>query len=101
MLQVPTALSTANGKTVVTISDDGKVGGPTETRVVTTGITAGGQTEITSGLKVGEQVVITLPTFFGTGGTGGTTGRTGGTGGFGGGNRTFGGGNGGNGGAGG
>lgn len=98
VIQVPTrALSTANGKTVVTVSKDGKVGGPTETRVVATGITAGGQTEITSGLKAGEQVVITLPTFFGTGGAGGTTGRNGGnggtgTGGFGGGNRTFGGG---------
>jgi len=56
---------------------------------VTTGITAGGATEITSGLKPGEQVVITLPSFFGTAGGGARTGtggfNGGGTGGTGGG----------------
>jgi hypothetical protein len=82
VIQVPTrAISTQTGKSVVTVATDGKLDGNTATRVVTTGITAGGATEITSGLKPGEQVVITLPTFFG-GGTGGT-GRAGGFGGAG------------------
>lgn len=80
VIQVPTrALSTQNAKTVVTVATSGKLGGPTEIRTVTTGLTAGGQTEITSGLKVGEQVVLTLPTAFGGG-----VGRTGTGGGFGG-----------------
>ena len=52
VVQVPTrAISTQNGKSIVTVATTGKVGGPTETRTVTTGITAGGQTEITSGLR--------------------------------------------------
>ena len=80
----------------MTVATSGKLGGPTETRTVTTGITAGGQTEITSGLKAGEQVVLTLPAAFGGfnrtgtggsgggggfGGAGGGTTRTGGSGG--------------------
>jgi multidrug efflux pump subunit AcrA (membrane-fusion protein) len=86
VLQVPTrAISTRNGSPVVTVATTKQVGGPTEVRTVTTGITAGGETEITSGLTKGEDVVITLPTFGGagtrrTGGFGG-----GGAGGFGGG----------------
>jgi multidrug efflux pump subunit AcrA (membrane-fusion protein) len=98
VLQVPTrAISTRNGSSVVTVSTSGKVGGSTAVRPVTTGITAGGETEITSGLTKGEDVVITLPTFGGartrgTGGFGGGGGGFGdgggaGTGGFGGGNR--------------
>ena len=78
VIQVPTrAVSTENGKSVVTVATSGKLGGPTETRAVTTGITVGGQTEITSGLKAGEQVVLTLPAVLGgfnrtgTGGFGG------------------------------
>ena len=71
---------------MVTVATNGTLGGPTATRAVTTGITAGGETEITSGLKAGEHVVITLPSFFGGagGGTGGRTFGGGGTGGFGG-----------------
>ena len=66
VIQVPTrAVSTENGKSVVTVATSGKLGGPTETRTVTTGVTAGGQTEITSGLKQGEQVVLTLPAALG------------------------------------
>ncbi len=101
VIQVPTrAVSTENGKSVVTVATSGKLGGPTETRTVTTGVTAGGQTEITSGLKPGEQVVLTLPAALGgfsrTGSGGGGSGG-GGFGGFGGGG--FGGGAGGTGGS--
>jgi len=92
VLEVPTrAISTQNGSPVVTVATTGKVGGPTTVRKITTGLTAGGETEITSGLRRGEDVVITLPTFGGAGtgrtGTGGTRG-TGGFGGFGGAGRT-------------
>jgi macrolide-specific efflux system membrane fusion protein len=45
----------------VTVSKNGS----TESRTVTTGLTAGGMTEITSGLQAGEQVVITFPSFGG------------------------------------
>ena len=76
VISVPTrAISTQNGKSVVTVATNGTLGGPTATRVVTTGITAGGETEITSGLKAGEHVVISLSSFFGGAG-GGTRGRT-------------------------
>ncbi len=93
VLQVPTrAISTQSGSPVVTVATTGKVGGPTSVRKVTTGITAGGETEITSGLTKGEDVVLTVPSFGGAG-TRGTRG-TGGAGGFGG----FGGGGGGTGG---
>lgn len=73
VIQVPTrAISTRNGKSVVTVATDAELDGHTATRVVTTGITAGGATEITSGLQSGERVVITLSSFFG-GGRAGTT----------------------------
>ena len=88
VIQVPTrAVSTENGKSVVTVATSGKLGGPTETRTVTTGVTAGGQTEITSGLKQGEQVVLTLPAVggFSRTGSGGTGPAAAGFGGFGGG----------------
>ena len=42
-------------------SADGSADGATETRSVTIGLTASGMTEITSGLKAGEQVVISFP----------------------------------------
>jgi multidrug efflux pump subunit AcrA (membrane-fusion protein) len=72
VIQVPTrAISTVNGKSTVTVATNGTLGGSTETRAVVTGITAGGQTEITSGLKVGEKVVITIPSIFA--GAGGRT----------------------------
>ena len=90
-VQVPTlAITTSNGASTVTVSKNGS----TESRTVTTGLTSGGMTEITSGLQAGEQVVISFPTFgggnrtgngeFPTGGFGGRT-RTGGGGGGGGG----------------
>ena len=39
----------------------GTAAAATETRSVTIGLTASGMTEITSGLKAGEQVVISFP----------------------------------------
>jgi hypothetical protein len=86
VVQVPTrALSTQGGKTVVTVANDGKLDGKTHTVVVSTGETAGGQTEIVSGLQPGQQVVVTFPGAFGAGATGRTgTGGAGGAGGFGG-----------------
>jgi RND family efflux transporter MFP subunit len=74
-----------NGNTVVYQMSGGKQ----VSKQVTTGMTSGGQIQITSGLNVGDQVVVPS-TQRGTGsgtGTGGTTGGTG-HGGFGGGNRT-------------
>jgi len=54
----------------VTVATGGSADGPTVKRVVTTGITSGGQIQITSGLQSGDQVVIALParrTISGTG----------------------------------
>ncbi len=66
VLQVPTrAVSTDDTGSSVTVSTDGSADGSadgaTETRSVTIGLTASGMTEITSGLKAGEQVVISFP----------------------------------------
>ena len=62
VLQVPTrAVSTDDTGSSVTVSTDGSADGATETRSVTIGLTASGMTEITSGLKAGEQVVISFP----------------------------------------
>jgi macrolide-specific efflux system membrane fusion protein len=72
VVQVPSqAVTTSNGTSTVTVSADGT----TETRTVTTGLTADGMTEITSGLRVGEQVEVTRR--FPGGGQlpGGTTGQ--------------------------
>ncbi|QXC61030.1 biotin/lipoyl-binding protein [Aquihabitans sp. G128] len=78
-IQVPTrAVTTADGTSTVTVDADGTVGGTTEVRTVTIGLTAGGMVQITSGLKAGEQVVLALggpgrtAATGGTGGTGGT-----------------------------
>jgi macrolide-specific efflux system membrane fusion protein len=69
VVQVPTrAITATNGTSTVTVSTDGKAGGKTETRTVATGLAAGGMTEITSGVKAGEQVVITFGPRFGLGG---------------------------------
>jgi multidrug efflux pump subunit AcrA (membrane-fusion protein) len=67
------AITTDDTGSTVTVATDGTVNGPTETRTVTTGITANGSTEITSGLKAGEKVVITInrPAGFQPGGGGG------------------------------
>ena len=73
VLAVPvTALSQSNGASYVTISNNGSQ----SKRQVTTGITSGGQVEITNGLQAGDQVVVTIPNFRrGTGtGTGGFSG---------------------------
>ena len=95
---VPTAaIHYENGNAVVYQMDAGKQ----VSKQVSTGMTSGGQTQITEGLSDGDQVVVpsratgtgTTGTGRGTGGTGGTGGRGGGTGGFGGGG--FGGGTGG------
>jgi hypothetical protein len=54
------AVTTTNGVSTVTVATDGTSTGPTETRTVTTGLTASGNTEITSGLQAGDKVVITV-----------------------------------------
>jgi multidrug efflux pump subunit AcrA (membrane-fusion protein) len=55
VVQVPAfAVTTEDGSSTVTVSEDGKE----ETREVTTGLTSGTMVEITSGLEAGEQVVI-------------------------------------------
>jgi multidrug efflux pump subunit AcrA (membrane-fusion protein) len=62
VVQVSTrAVTTADGTSTVEVDADGKAGGKTETRTVTTGLTSGTMTEITSGLKAGEQVVLAFP----------------------------------------
>ena len=68
VLQVPTlAITRSNGQAYVTVSQNGKK----SQRAVATGISSGGQTQITSGLSRGDLVVVTVPTQ--TGGTQGTT----------------------------
>ena len=92
LLQVPArAVTTNNGASTVTVATNGKLSGPTETRVVQTGVTSGGMVEITSGLEEGDSVIETVPQFTATGGTapagGGLTGRNGTGANFGGGGR--------------
>ncbi|MDQ1600192.1 MAG: hypothetical protein QOD68_1666 [Actinomycetota bacterium] len=69
VLSVPTAaVSSAGGKTTVTVSTNGKQ----VVTPVTIGQVYGAQTEITKGLKAGQQVVVTtlrFPTGTGTAGT--------------------------------
>jgi membrane fusion protein, macrolide-specific efflux system len=104
-LEVPTLAVTYNGsKASVQVSD----GHGVSTRAITVGTAYGLETQVLSGIKSGEKVVVTVPTFArggftrtGTGGSGGSggfgegfgsgggsgfggTGGTGGTGGFGG-----------------
>jgi multidrug efflux pump subunit AcrA (membrane-fusion protein) len=92
VLTVPTAaLSSSNGRTTVTVLQNGQQ----VTTPVTVGRIFGARTEVTAGLSDGAQVV--LPGTFGTrtggtGGTGGTGTRTGGFGGGGFGGGGFGGG---------
>jgi multidrug efflux pump subunit AcrA (membrane-fusion protein) len=91
-VQVPSRAVTTdtNGRSTVQVATDGTAGGARQTRVVTTGLVTGGETQIVSGLRAGESVVIAAPTFPGFAGnrtgTGGT-GFPGGFGGFGGGDR--------------
>jgi multidrug efflux pump subunit AcrA (membrane-fusion protein) len=74
VLAVPVlAITRTNGASSVTVSANGA----TSSRVVTTGITSGGQVQITSGLQAGEQVVVTIParrTTTGSGSNGSTNG---------------------------
>jgi hypothetical protein len=76
VLTVPTAaVHTVNGKTVVYVHS----GGARATKNVTVGATFGATTQITAGLKAGDQVEVT--TIAGRGRTGAGTGnRNGGTG---------------------
>jgi len=58
VLQVPSlAITRANGQEFVTATENGK----RTQRAVTTGLVAGGQTQITGGLTRGELVVVTVP----------------------------------------
>jgi multidrug efflux pump subunit AcrA (membrane-fusion protein) len=89
---VPTAAIHYSGNdTSVTLDSNGT----RVTRVVGIGAASGGNTQVTSGLAVGDKIYVTQITF--RGGTGSRTGRTGvfGGGGFGGGGGGFGGGGGG------
>lgn len=54
----------ADGNATVVVAVDGTVDGATETRTVTTGEQSGNMIEITSGLEVGDRVIIeiTIPT---------------------------------------
>jgi hypothetical protein len=64
VLQVPSrAVTTDQDGSSVQLAVDGTANGKIETRAVTTGETLGGMTEITSGLRAGDQVVISLPAF--------------------------------------
>ena len=81
VLTVPTAaIHTVNGKTVVYVHS----GGSRVTKTVTVGSTFGATTQITAGLKSGDQVEVTTIAGRGRTGTGNRTGGFGGTG-FGGG----------------
>lgn len=75
-VQISSIAITSNGTaSTVTVRANGK----DETRTVTTGLVANGMTQITSGLKAGEQVVVTFPGrpvgTTGTGGSGATSGN--------------------------
>ena len=59
VIVVPTrAVTTTNGQSTVVVALDGKTDGKTETRTVQVGQSSGGQTEITSGLAEGDQVIV-------------------------------------------
>jgi multidrug efflux pump subunit AcrA (membrane-fusion protein) len=72
VIQVPTlAVTQTNGQSFVTVSAAGKK----TQRAVTTGVTSGGQVQITSGLKAGEQVVVAIPAAVTSRGSNGNTGN--------------------------
>jgi macrolide-specific efflux system membrane fusion protein len=79
-LEIPTLAIRYNGSTATVQVNNG---GGASTRTITVGTTYGLETQVLSGLSVGDKVVVTIPTFV-RGTTGGTGGREGGTG-FGGG----------------
>jgi multidrug efflux pump subunit AcrA (membrane-fusion protein) len=73
VIQVPSlAITRDNGQASVVVLANGK---KTNTPV-TTGLVAGGQTQITQGLTAGQQIVVTIPTV--TNRPAGATGNTGG-----------------------
>jgi macrolide-specific efflux system membrane fusion protein len=93
VLEIPTLAITYSGSTATVKVQQG---GSTVTRTVTIGSTYGLESQVLSGVKAGEKVLVSIPTFgrpggrtggegFGSGGftRGGETGGTGGTGGFG------------------
>jgi macrolide-specific efflux system membrane fusion protein len=69
VLEIPTFAITYNGSTA---SVRVKSGSSTSTRTITVGTSYGLETQVLSGLKAGEDVDVTIPTFPGrpTGGTG-------------------------------
>jgi hypothetical protein len=78
VLEVPTAaISQSNQQSSVTAL----VNGSKTTRLITTGVSSGGMTQVVSGLNVGDQVIVTIPTTTGSAGSSSSTNR----GGFGGG----------------
>jgi RND family efflux transporter MFP subunit len=72
VLAIPTLAVTYDGSEA---SVEVKSGGSTTRRSITVGQTYGLQTEVKSGLKAGEQVVVQIPTFARVGGTGNNGGR--------------------------
>jgi multidrug efflux pump subunit AcrA (membrane-fusion protein) len=81
VLEIPTLAVTYSGSTATVKVQQG---GSTVTRTVTIGTTYGLESQVLSGVRAGEKVLVTIPTFAGRPGgrTGGFT-RTGGTGGTG------------------
>jgi len=78
VIQVPSfAVTQTGGAATVTVQD---AKGRQTKRTVTTGLTANGEVQITSGLKAGETVVIALPGGFGRAGGATRTGAGSGTG---------------------
>jgi macrolide-specific efflux system membrane fusion protein len=77
VLQIPLqAVTPSNGRSTVVVAKGGTTSGRTETRTVTTGLTANGMVEIKSGLKDGDSVIVRSLT--GLGGTGTGSGTNGG-----------------------
>ncbi|MGZ6978414.1 MAG: efflux RND transporter periplasmic adaptor subunit [Acidimicrobiia bacterium] len=62
------AITTTDSGSTVSVATNGTTTGPTETRTVTTGLTSNGNTEVTSGLKPGEKVIISITRPGGAGG---------------------------------
>jgi hypothetical protein len=89
VLEIPTLAITYSGSTATVKL---RQGGSTTSRTVTTGTSYGLETQVLSGLKSGDKVVVSIPTFPGArGGTGGEgNGNTFTRGGFGGGEGGFG-----------
>ena len=64
------AVTTTQDGSTVRLAVDGTTTGKVESRTVTTGTTLNGVTEITSGLKAGDQVLVSTPSFPGGAGAG-------------------------------